>query len=193
MDRGARPHRLTRLRHPAAGMVDGMPDEIDLVRFTWQDELWMLARVLVAGLAGGIIGFERRYSGKRAGVRTVSMVGFGAGVFTVLSIYGFEGADTGRVAAQVASGVGFLGAGTILRRGGDIRGLTTAAAIWVAAALGAAAGAGLFVVAIGGAFIATLALGLLPHDIGPHDPANPESGPPGPAGGEDADGDDDEA
>jgi len=155
-----------------------MPSEIDLARFSWQDEVWMLVRILVAGLAGGIIGFERRYSGKRAGVRTVSMVGFGAGVFTVLSIYGFEGADTSRVAAQVASGVGFLGAGTILHRRGDIKGLTTAAAIWVAASLGAAAGAGLFVIAIGGAILATLALGLLPHDLGPRDPNNPEAGPP---------------
>lgn len=141
--------------------------DIDLIRYGWQDELWMLTRILVAGLAGGIIGFERHYSGKRAGIRTVAMVGFGAGVFTVVSVYGFEGADASRVAAQVASGVGFLGAGAILHRGNDIRGLTTAAAIWVAAALGAAAGAGLFVVAIGGAILSSLALGLLPHDLGP--------------------------
>lgn len=137
---------------------------IELLPVDWEDQLTMLVRLLVAAAAGAIIGFERRYSGKRAGIRTVTMVSMGAALFTLASIYGFEGHDPSRVAAQVASGVGFLGAGTIIRRGGDIRGLTTAAAIWVAAALGLAAAVGLYIVAIAGALLATAAMGLLPHD-----------------------------
>ncbi len=144
-----------------------MTAEIDLMRLSWQDEAAMLARIIVAGFAGAIIGFERHYSGKRAGVRTVAMVSFGAGLFTVISIYGFESGDPARLAAQIASGVGFLGAGTILHRRDDVRGLTTAAAIWVAAALGAAAGAGMFILALGGAIVASIVLGLLPSDLGP--------------------------
>lgn len=143
----------------------------DLGLSTWDDQAWMLLRVLVAGLAGAIIGVERRFSGKRAGLRTVTMVAFGSGMFTVLSIFAFPGGDTARVAAQIASGVGFLGAGTIILRGRDVHGLTTAAAIWVAAALGAAAGAGFFLLAIGGAVITTSALALLPRD---HRPAEGE-------------------
>lgn len=139
--------------------------DIELLRFTWRDELIMLARILVAGVAGAIVGFERRYSGKRAGIRTVTLVSMGAAVFTVVSIYGFEGADTARVAAQVASGIGFLGAGTILQHRGNVRGLTTAAAIWVAAALGVAAGTGLFIVTIVGALLVTAAVALLPHEV----------------------------
>lgn len=139
--------------------------EIELLHFTWQDEFIMLARLLVAGLAGAIVGFERRYSGKRAGVRTVTLVSMGAAVFTIVSLYGFEGADTARVAAQVASGVGFLGAGTILHHRGNVRGLTTAAAIWVAAALGVAAGVGLFILAIMGALLATASVAFLPHRV----------------------------
>lgn len=126
----------------------------------------MLARILVGALAGAIVGFERRQSGKRAGIRTVLLVSMGSATFTVVSIWGFEGHDQSRLAAQIVSGIGFLGAGAILRSGRDVRGLTTAAAIWVSAALGVAAGAGMFVVAIAGAIIATLALGFLPHDPG---------------------------
>lgn len=139
---------------------------VDIARYSVQDELIMLARVLVALLAGAIVGFERGYSGKKAGIRTVSLVSMGAGLFTVVSIHGFDGQDQARVAAQVASGVGFLGAGTILREGASVRGLTTAAAIWVSASLGVAAGAGMFVLALGGAVLTALIMSLLPHDFG---------------------------
>src|SRR5690606_40448251 len=80
---------------------------------------------------------------------------------------GVEGSDPSRLAAQIASGVGFLGAGTIIHLRDDVRGLTTAAAIWVAAALGTAAGAGLFILSLGGAVVASIVLGLLPSDLGP--------------------------
>src|SRR5690606_8116503 len=96
-----------------APWVTSVGDDLTLLRFTVQEELVMMLRVLVAGLAGGIIGFERQYSGKKAGIRTVLMVSTGSGIFTVVSIFGFNEADSARVAAQVASGVGFLGAGTI--------------------------------------------------------------------------------
>ncbi len=137
---------------------------LDLLRFTWEEEVIMLMRVLVAAGAGALVGFERWHARKRVGIRTVSMVSTGAAVFTLVSIYGFEGHDTSRVAAQVASGIGFLGAGTILRQGGSIQGLTTAAAIWVAAALGLAAGAGLYILSVGGAILAAGALSLLPRE-----------------------------
>jgi len=140
--------------------------ELDLFRFTVQEELTMLLRLIVAGLAGAIIGVERQFSGKKAGIRTVMMVSLGAALFTVVSIFGFDRADTARVAAQVASGIGFLGAGAIIRHGGSVRGLTTAAAIWVAAALGVAAGAGLYIVALIGALLASLLLEHLPREPG---------------------------
>ena len=148
-------------------MMGGMEDvTLDLLRYSWQEELIMLVRVLVGALVGAVVGLERRYSGKSAGLRTLGLVGAGSAAFTVVSIYGFEGQDQARVAAQVVSGIGFLGGGAILRHRGDVRGLTTAAAIWVAAALGLAAGAGLYVVAVGGAVLATAVMLLLPHDIG---------------------------
>ncbi|MEX1022804.1 MAG: MgtC/SapB family protein [Dehalococcoidia bacterium] len=158
--------------------------EVEILRFAWQDEAAMLVRLLVAALAGAIIGFERTYSGKRAGIRTVTMVSVGAAVFTLVSIYGFEVHDQSRVAAQVASGVGFLGAGAIIRQGGTVQGLTTAAAIWVAAALGLAAGVGLYIVAIAGALLATAAMGLLPHTVR-------VAGSEDAAGSDDSDSDDD--
>lgn len=106
----------------------------------------MLARVVVAGIAGAIVGWERKATGHRASVRTLTLVAIGPGVFTVASIFGFrEGAsaDPSRVAAQVATGIGFLGAGTIVLLDRTLRGLPTVAAIWVVAVLGIAAGAGL--------------------------------------------------
>ncbi|MCK9486843.1 MAG: MgtC/SapB family protein [Dehalococcoidia bacterium] len=139
--------------------------DLDVFRLTWEEEATMLARVLVGVVAGAIVGFERRRSGKRAGVRTVALVSMGAATFTVISVWGFEAHDTARVAAQIVSGVGFLGAGTILRYRGEVLGLTTAATIWVSAALGMAAGAGLYVLALGGALIATGVTALLPHDV----------------------------
>lgn len=106
------------------------------------DIIDFLIRVAAGTGLAAVLGLEREATGKPAGLRTHAMVGLGAAVFTVLSVEGFEGADTSRVAAQIVSGVGFLGAGAIFRSGPLVKGLTTAAGLWAAAALGMAAGSG---------------------------------------------------
>lgn len=125
----------------------------------------MLARVGIAAAGGAVIGFERTRSGKSAGMRTLMLVSMGAALFTLVSIFGFQNHDQSRVAAGVVSGIGFLGAGAILRQGNSVQGLTTAASIWVAAATGMAAGTGLYVVAVGAALVAVLVMGLWPHHV----------------------------
>ena len=109
----------------------------------------MMIRVLVAAALGALIGYERERMGKPAGVRTHGMVALGSALFTVVSLDGFGGAgDPARVAAQIVTGVGFLGAGAILHEGGGVQGLTTAAAVWATAAVGLAAGVGMLVMAL---------------------------------------------
>ena len=112
----------------------------------------MLLR-LGAGIGlGTVIGFERQYRARMAGLRTNALVAVGATLFVLLSANGFSGAaaDPTRVAAQIVSGIGFLGAGVILRDGLNLRGLNTAATLWCSAAVGALAGAGMFAVALAG-------------------------------------------
>jgi putative Mg2+ transporter-C (MgtC) family protein len=104
-------------------------------------------RLLLATVLGGIIGFQRELYGKPAGARTLALIGVGAGMFGVMSLTGFLGNNTAAIAAAVVTGVGFLGAGAILHRHGGVEGLTTAATIWVAAGVGLAASAGLYVLA----------------------------------------------
>jgi putative Mg2+ transporter-C (MgtC) family protein len=104
-------------------------------------------RLLLAAVLGGIIGFQRELYGKPAGARTLALIGVGAGMFGVMSLTGFLGNNTAAIAAAVVTGVGFLGAGAILHRHGGVEGLTTAATIWVAAGVGLAASAGLYVLA----------------------------------------------
>ena len=140
--------------------------ELDVLRFSVSEELTMLARIGIAAAGGALIGFERRRSGKSAGMRTLMLVSMGAALFTLVSLFGFEGHDTSRVAAQVVTGVGFLGGGTILHRQGLVKGLTTAASIWVAAAVGVAARTGLYIVALGTAILSVVVMLLWPHDIG---------------------------
>ena len=107
-----------------------------------------ILRFLLAVAVGAGIGFQRERAGKAAGMRTLILVSSGAALFTLVSIYGFgaEGVDISRVAAGVVVGVGFIGAGVILRgqREEEVAGLTTAATIWVTAAIGLAAGAGMY-------------------------------------------------
>lgn len=99
-------------------------------------------------LMGGVIGLEREYRSKDAGFRTHFLVALGAALFTLLSVYAFQGVkDTSRVAAQVVSGIGFLGAGLIVFQRNVVRGLTTAAGLWVTAAVGMACGVGQFYMA----------------------------------------------
>lgn len=112
----------------------------------------IIIRVLVSFILGIAIGIERGISHKTVGFRTISLVCVASTGFTLVSIYGFEGVDTSRIAAQVVSGIGFLGAGAILHRGYITKGLTTATTLWVAAAIGMACGTGMFVLA----FVITL-------------------------------------
>ena len=109
----------------------------------------VLARLALAVVLCGAIGLERESRGQAAGLRTHILVGLGSALFTLVSAYAFVDAprtniDPTRIAAQIVTGVGFLGAGTIIRQGFTVRGLTTAAALWIVAAIGMAAGAGYY-------------------------------------------------
>jgi putative Mg2+ transporter-C (MgtC) family protein len=112
----------------------------------------MLLRLGAGVGLGAVIGFERQYRARMAGLRTNALVAVGATLFVLLSAHGFRGAtaDPTRVAAQIVSGIGFLGAGVIMRDGLNVRGLNTAATLWCSAAVGALAGAGMFTVALAG-------------------------------------------
>lgn len=130
-------------------------------------ELQMVLRLLLAAGLGAAIGYQREKAGKPAGLRTHILICVGAALFTVASLYGFGlTADVSRVAAGVVVGVGFIGAGAIIHRGGGgiVAGLTTAATIWAVAAIGLAAGAGLYLVA-GVTTAIALAVLFLPHHI----------------------------
>jgi putative Mg2+ transporter-C (MgtC) family protein len=123
-----------------------------------------LALRLVGGLAlGAIIGLERELHSQPAGFRTHSLVCLGATIFTIVSGYGFAGdqVDPTRIAAQIVSGIGFIGAGTILQHRGQVRGLTTAASLWAVAAIGMATGAGLYLLAGLGTVLILVVLALL--------------------------------
>jgi putative Mg2+ transporter-C (MgtC) family protein len=126
-------------------------------------QLDLAARMLVAAALGAAIGLEREIHEHPAGMRTHLLVALGSAIFTELSIYGFGGTttapiDPSRVAAQIVSGIGFLGAGAILKYGTSIRGLTTAASLWTAAAIGMAAGAGEWLIAAVGTLIVIFSL-----------------------------------
>ena len=108
----------------------------------------MIIRLLLGGLMGGVIGLEREFRAKEAGLRTHFIVALGSALFMIISQYAFSGRfDAARVAAQVVSGIGFIGAGVIIFQKNVVRGVTTAAGLWVAAAIGLACGAGMYVVA----------------------------------------------
>ncbi|WP_280314150.1 MgtC/SapB family protein, partial [Nocardia wallacei] len=112
----------------------------------------MLARLATGVVLGVAIGLERQYRARMAGLRTNALVCAGATLFVLLSAHGFHGgtADPTRVAAQIVSGIGFLGAGVIMREGASVRGLNTAATLWCSAAIGALAGAGMYGTAAAG-------------------------------------------
>lgn len=143
--------------HPAPSgllLAAGGPPEI-----SWAS---VCLRLAVAGLLGAVIGFEREYREQDAGLRTHMLVAMGSALFTLVSAFGFHDIlgqsgpllvrlDPSRIAAQVVSGIGFLGAGAIIRNGLTVRGLTTAASLWLVAAIGMAAGASLY----SGAVVAT--------------------------------------
>jgi putative Mg2+ transporter-C (MgtC) family protein len=123
---------------------------LEIPSITWSQELW---RVLVAAGLGGAVGLERELREREAGFRTHLLVSVGSCLFTLVSAYGFRefgdsAVDPTRIAAQIVTGVGFLGAGAIIRQGLGVRGLTTAATLWVVAAIGMASGAGYFSAAV---------------------------------------------
>lgn len=130
-----------------------------------------LLRIVVAALLGGAIGFERELRDHEAGLRTHLLVAVGACVFTLVSAYAWADwtfsqrsgivFDPTRIAAQIVTGVGFLGAGAIIVRGINVRGLTTAATLWAVAAIGMAAGTGYYPVAFGAAVVVLVSLGPL--------------------------------
>jgi putative Mg2+ transporter-C (MgtC) family protein len=112
----------------------------------------MVLRFLLAAALGALIGYQRERAGKAAGLRTHMLVSAGAALFALVSMYGFRGAevDISRVAAGVVVGIGFIGAGVILRgqREKQVAGLTTAASIWITAAVGLAAGVGMYLISV---------------------------------------------
>jgi putative Mg2+ transporter-C (MgtC) family protein len=112
-----------------------------------QTDFQLLSRVLIAFLLGGFIGWERERHGISAGIRTYGAIALGACVFGIVSL-SIEGADPSRVAAQVATGIGFLGGGVIFRQDKYVSGLTTAATLWATAALGLTVACGMYMVAI---------------------------------------------
>jgi len=120
-------------------------------------------RLLVASFLGGVIGFERGIHGRSAGLRTNLLVSLGAAVFMLLSesIAISFGSDASRIAAQIVTGIGFLGAGAIIKSGFSISGLTTAACLWISAAIGMSAGAGYFDIALATTVISLFTLILL--------------------------------
>lgn len=135
-------------------------------------------RLGVAGLCGTMIGLDREYREKEAGFRTHFLVALGSALMMIVSQYGFEGFlathdglrfDPGRIAAQVVSGIGFIGAGTIIFHHQIVRGLTTAASLWATAGIGLAVGAGMYWLALAATLLTLLALeglGLLFHSLG---------------------------
>ncbi len=134
------------------------------------DVVDLLGRLALATVLGALVGLEREAHAQPAGFRTHTLVALGACLFTVVGAYGFDdagtaggagGGDPARIAAQVVSGIGFIGGGAILRQGATVRGLTTAATLWFAAAIGLACGAGAEVTAVAGVLIALVVLTVL--------------------------------
>lgn len=122
-------------------------------------EVEMIARVLLAAVLGAALGVEREVQNKTAGLRTHTLVAAGAALFTVAGAsVAIEGADATRIAAQVVTGIGFIGAGGMIKTGFTITGITTAATLWFAAALGVATGFGFYVVAAAALAIAVVSI-----------------------------------
>ena len=127
---------------------------------TLELELEPVLRLTLGFVLSAIVGLEREVSLKPAGLRTHLLVGLGSTLLTILSIDAFPGSDPARVAASIIVGIGFLGAGTIIKTEGKVIGLTTAATLWIVASIGVAAGAGFYLLAIIATILAFLVLKL---------------------------------
>ncbi len=136
------------------------------VKLVYITDFEIALRLLLACFFGGIVGFQRERHDSPAGFRTYMLVFLGSALIMVLSMYGFSEftpvVDPARLAAQVVSGIGFLGAGSIIRDGVSVRGLTTAASLWVVSAIGLAAGAGFYYTSL---FVTVLVFMTLEHSI----------------------------
>lgn len=141
--------------------MDYFNELLTSTEITWQVAL---VRILASFFIGTLVGIERETHDQPAGLRTHILISIGATVVMLISIFipqtftNFQNGDPGRIAAQVVSGIGFLGAGAILKFGADVKGLTTAASIWAMAALGLAVGAGMFVIGFIGVVVILFAL-----------------------------------
>jgi putative Mg2+ transporter-C (MgtC) family protein len=126
-------------------------------------QLSLVVRLGLALVLGALVGWEREMQREEAGFRTYALVALGASLFTVVSAVAFPAAepDPTRIPAQIVTGIGFIGAGAILREGVTVRGLSTAASLWGVAAIGLATGAGLYVLAIAGTALVIFALELM--------------------------------
>ncbi|MBO5251717.1 MAG: MgtC/SapB family protein [Bacteroidaceae bacterium] len=128
-----------------------------------------ILRLFIAGVLGALVGLDREYRAKEAGYRTHFLVALGSALLMIVSQYGFNellgkpgiGLDPSRIAAQVVSGIGFIGAGTIILHKQIVRGLTTAAGIWATSAVGLAIGAGMYKVGIAATFLTLIGLEVL--------------------------------
>lgn len=127
------------------------------IQMDWQLELLYAGRVLFAALLGAMVGYERERDGCEAGIRTFAAISFGSCAFSLVSSH-VPGADPTRIAAQVVTGLGFIGAGVILQNRGKVTGLTTAATVWACAAVGMASAYGMYLLA---ALTALLLVGTL--------------------------------
>ena len=129
--------------------------------------LGAICKLTLSMLLGAVIGLERRRKGQFAGMRTFALISMGACLAMLVSIYipqeymGLKNGDPGRIAAQVISGIGFLGAGAIIQMKGSVKGLTTAAGIWISACIGLAVGAGMYIIGISAAILIFFILVLL--------------------------------
>ena len=130
--------------------MDFLRDIYDAINAIEVNTIGSIYKLLLSMLLGAVVGFERRRKGQTAGVRTFSLISMGATLAMLLSIYvpqeylGLKNGDPGRIAAQVITGIGFLGAGAIIQMKGSVRGLTTAAGIWMVAIIGMAVGLGMY-------------------------------------------------
>lgn len=146
-----------------------MNEIIELINDPGVNPVGAIYKLLLSLLLGAVVGLERRHKGQIAGMRTFALISMGATLAMLVSIYipqvylGLKNGDPGRIAAQVISGIGFLGAGAIIQMKGAVRGLTTAAGIWMTACIGLAVGAGMYLVATASCLLIIFVLVLLEY------------------------------